>query len=458
MKEKKEVIKHSAAIHIGSNITLLQRRAWNVLLAHAYDDLPAEEEYRIRVNYLMQTLEFDSKNEDYLKEALKALTTCGVEWNVLDKDAEEEWGVTTLLAQAKIQRGICTYAYSPELRRRLHNPRIYTRISLSMQNKFESKHAQALWEVCVDYLGTGRDYGETPFIPLEKYRQLMGVSEEKYPRFKDLNLYVIKASVNEIDRVTDFRVTVEYQRESRKVVAVKFKVRRVLLLPEANSRQGALFHDLEDMPVMVKELKDIGLSPKDAWEIWQQGVDYIEADPKPDVEGFDAYIREKIHLLKRRLASGRVENSTGFLLNAIKKNYANPEFTKEQQQKEAQQNAQERKTKARELAALEEQKQQTKYRHEDAIHAHCVQMIGASPGLLEETITALREKNGTFWRDYRPGHASLEDYRQRPSLYISIENVLTERYPERFQALYDAYNVEVAVFDEKIAALQQAAV
>ena len=38
MKDKTEVIKHSAAIQIQNNITLLQRRAWNVLLANAYDN------------------------------------------------------------------------------------------------------------------------------------------------------------------------------------------------------------------------------------------------------------------------------------------------------------------------------------------------------------------------------------------------------------------------------------
>ena len=32
MRERREVIKHSAAIYIQSNITLLQRRAWNALL------------------------------------------------------------------------------------------------------------------------------------------------------------------------------------------------------------------------------------------------------------------------------------------------------------------------------------------------------------------------------------------------------------------------------------------
>jgi plasmid replication initiation protein len=198
MKEKKDVVKHSAAVQIQNNITLLQRRAWNVLLANAYDALPNEERHSIKIRELVQALEFDSKNEEYLKEALRALIVCKVEWNVLNKDDQWEWGATTLLAEATIRSGICTYAYAPTLRERLHNPQMYARISLSMQNKFESKHAQALWELCVDYLGTGREYGETAYIPIATYRKLLGVTEGQYVRFKDLSFYVIKKPVEEI--------------------------------------------------------------------------------------------------------------------------------------------------------------------------------------------------------------------------------------------------------------------
>ena len=51
---RKEVIKHSAAVQIQNNITLLQRRAWNVLLANAYDELPTEEEHRIAIRDLVK--------------------------------------------------------------------------------------------------------------------------------------------------------------------------------------------------------------------------------------------------------------------------------------------------------------------------------------------------------------------------------------------------------------------
>jgi hypothetical protein len=136
-----------------------------------------------------------------------------------------------------------------------------------MQNKFESKHAQALWELSADYLGSGREYGETPFIPVEAFRRLMGIPESMYPAFMRLNEKVIKPALAEINRVSDFQVAVDYQRQGRKVTALKFRIRRVPLLPEGNSKQGKLFPAMEDMPAVVQELKNAGIGSQDAWDI-----------------------------------------------------------------------------------------------------------------------------------------------------------------------------------------------
>ena len=216
MNNRKEVIKASAAVQVQNNMTLLQRRAWNILLANAYDELPTEERHHIGVHDLMRVLDFHSKNEDYLKVALEALVGCKVKWNVLDKDGTAVWGVAALLAEAVIKEGVCAYAYGPTFRKLLYNPKMYARVCLSLQNKFDSKHALALWELCIDYLGGERDYGETPFISLEQFRELMGITDGMYPTFKRLSEKVINPAIAEINRLSDFRVTVDYQRRSRK--------------------------------------------------------------------------------------------------------------------------------------------------------------------------------------------------------------------------------------------------
>jgi len=51
-----EVIKASAAIQISGDIDGLPRRAWNVLLANAYHELPYKERHSIRVKDLILTM------------------------------------------------------------------------------------------------------------------------------------------------------------------------------------------------------------------------------------------------------------------------------------------------------------------------------------------------------------------------------------------------------------------
>ena len=56
LAEINEVIKASPAIQIQSKITHLQRRAWNVLLANAYNELPNKDIHRVSVTELAKNL------------------------------------------------------------------------------------------------------------------------------------------------------------------------------------------------------------------------------------------------------------------------------------------------------------------------------------------------------------------------------------------------------------------
>ena len=62
LAKRNEVIKASPAIQIQSRITLLQRRAWNVLLANAYDELPDKDIHHVSVAELAAKLGFNSGN------------------------------------------------------------------------------------------------------------------------------------------------------------------------------------------------------------------------------------------------------------------------------------------------------------------------------------------------------------------------------------------------------------
>jgi hypothetical protein len=460
MNNKREVIKASAAVQVQNKMTLLQRRAWNILLAHAYDELPTEEWHHIGVHDLMQVLEFHSKNEDYLKDALEALVGCKVKWNVLDKDGTAIWGVAALLAEAEIKAGVCTYAYGPKFRSLLYNPKMYARVCLSLQNRFDSKHALALWELCIDYLGAERDYGETPFISLEHFRELMGITEGMYPTFKRLSEKVINPAIAEINRLSDFRATVDYQRQSRKIVALKFKIRRVVLLPEPNKGQGRLFPELDDMPVVVRDLQEAGISAHESWEIWQQGFSCVHEGVRPAVpaEGadraFEYYIREKIHLLKRKLASGRVENITGFLLEAIRKNFANPEFAHERTREAAAEALKASKRRNAQMKRLEAQKAEIEQAREKALSDTYDELVRTLPEVLEAALTDIFAGNAFLRQYYDPDKSALANYQASMMFKEACRPYLERHTPERIQAIRTQYATQIAALEEQIAALQ----
>ena len=258
-----EVVKASPAIQVQSKMTLLQRRAWNVLLANAYNQLPNTDIYSVSVAELARKLGYASNDSEHLKETLEALVDCTVEWNILGKDNKQEWGVASLLASAKMKDGICTYGFAPHLRLQLYNPRIYTRLNLRLQNRFSSRYALILWEVCFDYFDTERDKGQTPFIPLETFRELMGLEKGEYPVFKVLNRDVIKPAVKEINALTNYHVEMAPKRMGRKVAELKFRITRVKQLPLGES----VYPDIENLPAVAVELVQTGMDRKMALKI-----------------------------------------------------------------------------------------------------------------------------------------------------------------------------------------------
>ena len=322
-----EVIKASPAIQIQSKISLLQRRAWNVLLANAYSELQTAEIHRVSVVELAAKLGYNSNDLDYLKETLEALGACQVKWNLLNKDKKEKWGFANLLASAEIENGICSYEFPKPLRLKLHNPRVYAKLNLRLQNRFRSRYALVLWEICFDYFDTDRDQGETPFIPLETFRELMGIEADEYQTFKALNQFVIKPAIKEINDLTDYHVEVEHKRLGRRIGELKFRITKVKQFPV----QESLFPDIENLPPVAVELIQADIDRKVAQKIADREWDFVSPEKLPEpgtYPVFMAYIAEKIEM---SLDAAVVKNRAGYIVEAIRENYQDAEIQKQRQ-------------------------------------------------------------------------------------------------------------------------------
>ena len=323
----KEVIKASPAIQIQSRITHLQRRAWNVLLANAYNELPDKEIHTVSVAELATKLGFDSHNHDHLKGTLKSLVDCTVEWNILGKNNKEVWGAASLLAEVNIEDGLCFYQFSHTLRQKLHNPLMYTKLNLRLQNRFKRQYALILWEVCFDYFDVHWGRGETPFIPLKKFRELIGVESDEYQTFKALNQKIIKPAIIEINNLTDYFVEVEQKRFKRKVAELKFSIVKVKKLPVKES----VFPDVEDLQPVAVELVGADVDRKLAIKIADAEWDFIDRGKLPEpgtYPDFLAYVSEKVEM---SMYTSNVHNTAGYIVEAIRNNYQNENVRKERQ-------------------------------------------------------------------------------------------------------------------------------
>lgn len=425
-----EFVKASPAIQIQSKISLLQRRAWNVLLANAYNELPNQEVHHVSMVELAAKLGFDSKNEDYLKATLKALVDCKVEWNILDKDKVEEWGVASLLAEARIKNGICTYAYPPYLRYKLYNPRIYTKLNLRLQNRFKSQYALVLWELCFDYFDTRRDQGETPYIPLDTFRDLLGIQSGEYPAYSIFNRAVIKPALKEINKETGYHVELEQKRLGRRVGQLKFHITRIKKLPV----QESLFPDIENLPPIAVELVQARVERKIALRVAAREWNFVNPEklPLPDTyPDFMAYVAEKIEM---SIDAMGVRNRAGYIIEAIRENYED-----EQVQKERQLRAQRlQKEELRDLAAEYKTKRNAVIR----------QAVHADPELVE--IAAKRIKSYVVRKRLEQLPSVAEAYQAGGMVTAEIHSILEAEYCQELVApVIAAYEEEKARIIEK---------
>ena len=322
LQEHIESINVSLTIQIQGKITNLQRRAWHVLLANAYNKLPNEDIYQVSVAELAKSLGFDSPNEEYLMETLEALVNCIVKWNVLINHTKDGSGVAPLLGSAEIKNGICTYSFAAHLRYKLNNPRMYTKLNLRLQNQLMSRYALNLWEACFDHFDIVRNQGETPFIPLDTFKALMGIALDDYPTFKTLNQRVIKPAIKEINERTNFSVEIEHKRIGRKIGEIKFSISRLKAPPSVEPVQETVSLDINDLPPIAIKLVRAGVSPKEAVRIAKDGWGAVDPEVLPEgIINFAVYVEKKIELAHH---ATDVKNAGNFILKAVRENYQHP--------------------------------------------------------------------------------------------------------------------------------------
>jgi plasmid replication initiation protein len=287
--------KHVAAIHTSGELSLLERKTANVLLLNAYDALLTRRTHTLPVKHLCAMLGWDeSNNIERLQEALRKLASTSIEFNMME-DGKHVWRVMAMLSYGDIEEGVCTYRYDEYLAERLYDPEMYATINIGVQRCFEGSYALTLYENCIRY----KSVGSTGWLELERFRRIMGADAALYDDFRRLNERVIKPSLKEINRVSDIQLAPDFQKQGRKVSAVRFLItenpQQTLLNPVIQDDHTAIRES-----ELFKRLLEHGIGERLAilWILQdearaRQVVEYVEAKAlKKQVKGSTAgYIR-----------------------------------------------------------------------------------------------------------------------------------------------------------------------
>jgi hypothetical protein len=333
-----ELKKHVGAVHIRNRLSLLQRKVANVLLLNAYENLFDKDVHAISVRHLSEIVGFDSKDIDTLKKSLRRLAETAIEWNLLDNKGKDVWQVSTMLAEAEISDGECRYAYSRMLREKLYNPEVYARINLAIQRRFSSGHALALYENCARFRSTR----STGWWELVLFRKLMGIEDNEYQNFKDFNKRVVKPAIEQINTQSDISIKVEFKREKRRVVGLRFLIEdnpqlslklsvKEQLLSSMN--EGLVVDSSSTLPPHLPEVNEDGppvetVDPKSRdmerektlYRMKQFGLTDKIAKLSLEQNSL-SYIEDNLDIVESNYKAGKVDNLPAYTAAALKNDY-----------------------------------------------------------------------------------------------------------------------------------------
>lgn len=310
-----ELKKHVATVHCSNTSSLLQRKISNALLAFAYAYLDKQEEHHITIKELCNMINYKGHNYAAIKDALRALVSTFIEWNIVDViSGEEDWTVSTILASARIKGSVCSYAYSPRMRELLHTPTMYARINLSIQAQFQSSYGLALYENCVRYKGLPF----TKTFEWEVFRKLMGIVSGTYQEYSDFKRRVLDKAVEEVNKYSDIEIEPEIMRCKRKIINIRFKLQSKERVVKSKS-------GIEKPKASTVVQNDLIAKLRSKFALGETDINSILGTYELD------YISEKIDLIEKTktFERGQIENLGGYLVSALKYNYQQPKSSKD---------------------------------------------------------------------------------------------------------------------------------
>lgn len=200
-----------------SPLTLHDRRIYNLLLLNAWENLGEPVEHSIYKRELRGSHDVNERVGESIERLMSAIARVPV---VRDgKPAIMRVHLLGSSTEVKDKAGRLYYHFPLELRAIFKQSSQFARLQKDVMFAYTSKYALALYEVVQKRGNLKHKFSEE--FTVERFRELLNVERDLYPKFSNLNQRVIAPAVLEVNGLGEFGCKAEPVYKGRKVTALR---------------------------------------------------------------------------------------------------------------------------------------------------------------------------------------------------------------------------------------------
>ena len=187
---------------------------YNQLLAHAWNDMAPGKVYRISKAVLRGSHESNDRLQDAFDRLMGAFA------KVKHRDPRTGRAMTTRInllgpnTEEDADQGSFYYTFHDSLFRILENSQTWARLKSEIMYLLRSKYSIRLYEMIEKRINL---HAQSESFSIEEFRSLLGVPDDKLPRYADFNKHALQPALEEINQLTDYVVTVGAVKRGRTV-------------------------------------------------------------------------------------------------------------------------------------------------------------------------------------------------------------------------------------------------
>lgn len=402
-------------VHIKHSISARQYKYWFLLLK-AYKELieantQADKDgfYSVSLSDISILMGYEPVKKE-LKSDLEALRQQPIIINYLEKDGKpvthgmgflSEWKVSSTKISFKLPSFIEKVVQGD-----LEAKQMFLLLNWDIFNSFGGKYEAIIYKLCKDYIGVGR----TPYFTVEEYRDYIGLKENEYKQFFELNRWAISKPIKNINdnEMSDILVKVFLEKKGVKVIGLHFEMEYKATTPVLE------IAPIEPNPVFEKSL--ITIPPNKQLEYLGQ---FSEEQIKAIIDRANGYI-DKLKADGKKASVGAIYNK------AFLESWGLDNWEAEQKAK-AEADEKKRQEKAEREAELKAQKEaEERERQERAERERCFSVFEALPqdeqeAILDEIEQTIKQTIPFFLTGFKEDRKNgLKPYKKPPHCFTLV--------------------------------------